>query len=102
MSSGVVHMLHDDTSKSGTINHLEKEFSDEFILVKRGCLVRRAEIVSIARDLATGRRNLQLTNGVCLPVSRREAPAVREMLQQRENEKLMAQYKEIEASHAQD
>lgn len=80
MFDGEVNMLHDE-KENCTIKMLQAEFSDEFVVVKRGCLVRRSALLDMTRnDNSSGMHTAVLANGLYVAVSRREVPAIRKLL----------------------
>lgn len=82
---GSVRMLHDERENC-TIKTLQVEFASEFVLIKRGCLVRRTEILDMTRDFSTCLSTVLLSTGMYVPVSRREVPKIRQLIKARDLE----------------
>lgn len=70
-----------DDLKENTIKALTAEYGDEFVEVRRGCLVRRSEIRSV-RVVENSTSELVMACDMRVPVSRRKLPTVRRVVRE--------------------
>lgn len=81
-----------DGLQENNVSHLMVEFAEDFIRVKRGCLVRRSSIECVKRILG-GSYLLRLKSGVYMPAARREIQHLRKEKQiqwERANDRVSA------------